>query len=352
MATRGSSANVYEGTGQTARWDDYQPSSGSQDSRCRGHGSDKGPVGAGSQSMTWSLSSSTDWAASLIVLKSAAPVASANVDILIRKADGTIRATIATAVANSPALSSVASTLQGTYSWGSYTVESQTDYLEIDYYINVSSAVSGAYAYLRIDDSSLPLSDQTRVANIALPSQYTVSVEFSGTAAPSVLTALTWAIDSHFTTSDVATTFQLYNYDAAAYSTSGDGYMTDTINTTDWTKSQNILTNPNRFMDSGGNWKLKVTGTKATTSPFSWQVDLVQYTTTTNNYVLDLEVQWNNVNFNQTNEWLCIYGGAMDAEPLRVDVWTGSAWQNLLPNLTAGWNNVSVAPYLTSSTFT
>ncbi|MCX8151240.1 MAG: hypothetical protein N3D85_07045 [Candidatus Bathyarchaeota archaeon] len=352
LATRGSSANVAEGAGQTTRWDNAQPSGGSADSRCRGHGSDKGPVGAGSQSMSWSLSSSTDWAVSVIALKNASPVATVNVDLVVRKADGTIRTTLATGVATSSLLLSTPSTLQGTYSWSSYTVENQTDYLEIDYYINVSSAVVGASAYLRIDDNTLPTTDQTRAANIMLPSQYTVSVEFFGTSATSTLTALTWAIDSHFSTSNVATTFQLYNYNTAAYPTSGDGYMADTINITDFTKTQTILANPNHFIDSNGSWRLKITGTKAATSPFNWQVDLIQYNTTSNNYVLDLEVQWINVNFSQANKQLCIYGGAMADENLQVDVWTGSTWQNLFPYLTVGWNNVSISPYLTSSTFT
>jgi len=39
-------------------------------------------------------------------------------------------------------------------------------------------------------------------------------------------------------------------------------------------------------------------------------------------------------------------------ENIRVDVWNGSAWQNLFTDLTNGWNNVSVSSYLNSSTFT
>jgi hypothetical protein len=42
----------------------------------------------------------------------------------------------------------------------------------------------------------------------------------------------------------------------------------------------------------------------------------------------------------------------LSAEALRVDVWTGSAWQNVMASVTYGWNNVTVASYLTSSTFT
>jgi len=39
-------------------------------------------------------------------------------------------------------------------------------------------------------------------------------------------------------------------------------------------------------------------------------------------------------------------------EKIRVDVWNGTAWQNLFTNLTSGWNNVLVSSYLNSSTFT
>jgi len=69
-------------------------------------------------------------------------------------------------------------------------------------------------------------------------------------------------------------------------------------------------------------------------------------------YNLDLEVQWINATYNLSNEQLCIYGGTMGAENIRVDVWTGAAWQNLFTALSSEWNNVSVSSYLTSSTFT
>jgi hypothetical protein len=43
---------------------------------------------------------------------------------------------------------------------------------------------------------------------------------------------------------------------------------------------------------------------------------------------------------------------SLSSEALRVDVWTGSAWQNVLTGLTYGWNNVTVTSYLTSPSFT
>jgi hypothetical protein len=44
--------------------------------------------------------------------------------------------------------------------------------------------------------------------------------------------------------------------------------------------------------------------------------------------------------------------GAPPTENIRVDVWNGTAWQNLFTNLTNGWNNVSVSSCLNSSNFT
>ena len=70
------------------------------------------------------------------------------------------------------------------------------------------------------------------------------------------------------------------------------------------------------------------------------------------NYEADLEVQWTNVDFDETNEELCIYGGVMGSESLRVDVWNGSSWQNIIASLNSGWNNVTVSAYLVSSTIT
>jgi uncharacterized protein (UPF0333 family) len=72
----------------------------------------------------------------------------------------------------------------------------------------------------------------------------------------------------------------------------------------------------------------------------------------TDNYELDLEVQWTNVDYSEANEELCIYGGTMGSENIRVDVWDGSSWQNVFSDLSSGWNNATVSSYLTSSTFT
>jgi DNA-binding beta-propeller fold protein YncE len=69
-------------------------------------------------------------------------------------------------------------------------------------------------------------------------------------------------------------------------------------------------------------------------------------------YQLDLEVQFTEVDFDYTNEELCIYGGVMGAENVTVDVWNGTTWSGLFQDLVNGWNNVSISNYLTSSTLT
>jgi len=72
----------------------------------------------------------------------------------------------------------------------------------------------------------------------------------------------------------------------------------------------------------------------------------------TYNYELDLEVQWTNVDYDESNEFLCIYGGTMGTENVTVDAWNGSDWENVFTYLNSGWNNFSISSYLTSSTFT
>jgi hypothetical protein len=71
-------------------------------------------------------------------------------------------------------------------------------------------------------------------------------------------------------------------------------------------------------------------------------------------YQLDLEEQWTNVNYTDPQQDLCIKAGSLGSEPLLVDVRSGSTWVNVatLTGLVNGWKNVSVASYLTSSTFT
>jgi len=106
-------------------------------------------------------------------------VAHCDVNISIRKSDNTIRATIAANVANSPSitLTNAWQTLTGTYNWPGYTVVDQTDYLEVAYCIEVTTAQSSKYVRLLVDDGTLPLADQTKVENVmfAYPNQAPVA---------------------------------------------------------------------------------------------------------------------------------------------------------------------------------
>jgi hypothetical protein len=203
-----------------------------------------------------------------------------DVDILIRMSNDTIRSTVATHVANSSALTTSWSTLSGTYSWASHTVVDQTDYLEIDYYIEVTQVKAGYFVDLRIDDSSLGTSSQTRASNVFLPSEYSSEVEFTGPSNTQNWYQLVWTVDSAWTAGSVSTTVQLYNYTLGGYPTSGSGYYTYTSSATantDETKTQTITTNPTHFREGSGNWKIKVKGVKSTTTQFDFKADWVEF---------------------------------------------------------------------------
>ncbi|MFX1543934.1 MAG: hypothetical protein ACFFCR_13085, partial [Promethearchaeota archaeon] len=87
-----------------------------------------------------------------------------------------------------------------------------------------------------------------------------------------------------------------------------------------------------------------------------WEIDLITlhtWTDQTYNYELDLEVQWTAAEFDNNNEFLCIYAGNTDSEDIAVEVWDGLVWVSLFTDLQAdSWNNISVETWLTSATFT
>jgi len=288
VAISGSSATILlEGTGQTPRWD-QETTLGNADTRNRGHGSAKGPVGTGSQTMSWTLSASADWAVSVVAIKPARAVGHADVNFLIRQSDGAIRSTIATNVAVSGDLTSTPTTLSGTYAWAAYTVVDQTDYLEIDYYVNVTTAAVGMNAYLRIDDTTLAISNQTRITNIMLPSEYTAEVEFTGSSNPQSWTQLVWLVDSSWDIGSVNVTIQLYDYTLGplgGYPLSGDGYLSYVSNSTsntDELKNEQITSGSTRFRNSTLPycWKVKIKGAKLTSTPFLMKIDWIDLQTT------------------------------------------------------------------------
>ena len=129
------------------------------------------------------------------------------------------------------------------------------------------------------------------------PSQYTIEAELTGTSNTESWTQVVWTIDSSFTTDTVITTFQLYNYQTGSYPTSGDGYLSDTIGTTDVTKTQTITTNPTYFRDASGNWKIKINGVKNTNSQFDFKADWIEFKTAYyNEYTSSTEFTFSNMN--------------------------------------------------------
>jgi hypothetical protein len=129
--------------------------------------------------------------------------------------------------------------------------------------------------------------------NFGKPTEFTVEVEFSG-ASDGDWVQLTWIIDCSFTTDNVNTTFQLYNYTAGRYATNGDtyGFITEIIGTTEETVNQTVTINPTDFRNAtSGEWKIKVKGTKTTSTPFNLKMDYVALNILTHgndNYTLSI----------------------------------------------------------------
>ena len=119
---------------------------------------------------------------------------------------------------------------------------------------------------------------------IATPIEHTSEVDFTGTSNTQAWTQLVWTVDSCWTTGSVTVTLQLYNYVLDAYPTSGDGYISYTSSATpntDETKTQTITVNPANFRNATSYWKIKVKGTKATSTPFDFKADWTEFKPTT-----------------------------------------------------------------------
>ncbi|MEM2099137.1 MAG: hypothetical protein QXU99_05285 [Candidatus Bathyarchaeia archaeon] len=225
-----------------------------------------------------------------------------NVDILIKRSDGTNRTIIATEVARSSLLANSYSTVSGTYSWSNYSVVNQTDFLEIDFYAVVTRDSPQKEVSLRIDDSTLATSDQTRISGVMLPTSQVVQLELSGSGSIQSGHSLVWTLNSAFTAANVTTTLQLYNYNKSRYPESGDGYISYTSSSTaniDETKSQTITQNPTFYLDTTGAWKIRITAVKDTTLPFDFKIDWAEIKAAAagayrlnivNDYVLNLQI--------------------------------------------------------------
>jgi hypothetical protein len=183
-------------------------------------------------------------------------------------------------------------------------------------------------------------------------SQYKVGAEFTGqSSAPPVWNDLVWAIDSSISAGTVTATFQVYNWVSGQYPTSGNGFATPTLGTTDLMSSQTIASNPTNFLNSSGYWKINVTATK--TTPFDLKLDLVKYSPDVPVYGLNLTEQWVNLNSTYLNPHpiLCINTGVSIPAGLALEAWTGSRWQTISNSMVSGWNNFSISSYLTIPDF-
>lgn len=179
---------------------------------------------------------------------------------------------------------------------------------------------------------------------------YICGAELTGSSNLETWNNVAWTIDASATTSSVGITYQLYNFQTGQYMSSGDGYLTDILGTSDSTKTQTIDINLSDYRDALGNWKIKVNATKASTQ-FDLKLDLVKYSINQTNYVLNLEEQWLTVNSSNVRQDLCIKtGSATTAESLVVQVWHGGSWVNLMTLLPNYFNNASLVPYIDSST--
>jgi Na+-transporting NADH:ubiquinone oxidoreductase subunit NqrC len=186
----------------------------------------------------------------------------------------------------------------------------------------------------------------------------TVEVEPYGSANIQNWTQLEWTTDLSFTTPDVTTTLQLYNYNASQYPTSGDGYITDTIGQTDTTKNQTITATPTHFRDTNGNWRIKIKGTKTTTTPFDLKIDWAEFKATSSdvyrlNLSNDFEIDLSTYPSEYLHgiEILIRYNASETAESwfLKAYNWNASSFSDTGFNITVGnqptqgeWNEYAV----------
>jgi hypothetical protein len=193
------------------------------------------------------------------------------------------------------------------------------------------------------------------LAPTQVPTQETCQVTFSGSSNTLNWNNLIWAIDGSSSIANTGVTLQLFNYNSGQYPTSGSGYMSVTLGTSNQTEQQTISTNEGNFRDDIGNWKLCLTATASVSSAFTISLDLARYSPSSAVYGLSLEEQWTNLNSTALpNPSLCIYEGTMGSNNLAVDAWYDGSWQLLSSSLVNGWNNMSINSYLAagSTSFT
>ncbi len=181
-------------------------------------------------------------------------------------------------------------------------------------------------------------------------SEYTVQAELSGTSDSIDWEQLTWALDSATTVGTVNYTLQLYNFGLSQYPTSGDGYQTTTLGTTDTIQTQTITTNPADYRNTSLGWRILLTAYTVSADQFDLKIDLAHFAAQFTNYALNIQEQWLNVDPSYQRQDLCIKTGALGTEGLQVQVLDDTQWVNLMTLLPNFCNNISLAPYINSET--
>ena len=94
----------------------------------------------------------------------------ADIDVLIRRSNGTVRQVLGTDVANTEDVASLDwTTKTANFTPPDYTIIDPTDYLEIDLYAHITRNPAGcATLEFLIDDNTLLSSEQTSVSGIAM----------------------------------------------------------------------------------------------------------------------------------------------------------------------------------------
>ena len=182
-----------------------------------------------------------------------------------------------------------------------------------------------------------------RLIALRLPtaSEYRENVEFTGTSNTEQWSNLTWTVDSQWTTDSVNVILQLYNYSLGRYAESGeDGYLSYTSGAanTDQTQTQTITTNPTNFRDASGNWKIRVSGVKGTSTRFDLKVDWIEFKPRSYAYRENVQHNITGIPFENFYDYRLEIGYYLvgDSEPVSVYLYNFSTglWENI-GNLTS-----------------
>lgn len=159
--------------------------------------------------------------------------------------------------------------------------------------------------------------------------EYTAEVELIGDSDLYEWTQLNRTLDSSWTTDSVQVTIQLYDYNADAYSLSGDGYETYTSGAADVDQinSEIISSNPEYFRNATGSWRVKVKGVKLTDTQFDLNIDFSEFASTYySEYTVSTEFTLDDVSDNQSPSlnFTVMSHNSIDGVTVMIQVWNYS----------------------------